>query len=132
MPDIYVDIGPMTYNSDAKKADKKCAEKAKTAMRTTVEKVVKKTSGFTTQKKGPGFSLRLKVNEVAVSPKGVTCKMTGELLRYPKQETVSTSLTGSATAQGHGTDAAVMDCIEAVVEDMVSTKVIPVMKKLGH
>jgi hypothetical protein len=130
MPDIYVDIGPMTYNSDAKKADKKYAEKAKNAIKAAAAAALGGAPGFTT-KKGPGFTLRLKVDEVTVGPKGVTCKVKGELLRYPKPLMVSTSLNGSATVPGHGSDTDVTKCLEAIVKDMLTKNVIPVMKQLG-
>ena len=123
MGDIYVDIGPM----DISKAPKPYADKAKTAMQKTAEKAVKGASGFTTDKKGEGYTIRLKVAELKVEPKGVSCKLTGELVRYPKAEMVSTSLTGSASANGGKPDALVTDCIEGAVEGMMK-KVIPVMK----
>lgn len=63
-----------------------------------------------------------------MDPKGVSCKVTGELLRHPKAEMVSTSLTGSAKASGGKPDALVADCIDGVVEDLVKERVIPAMK----
>jgi len=125
MGDIYVDIGSM----DSSKAPKEYAEKAKTAMQRAVEKAVKSASGFTTDKKGNGYTIRLKVAELKVEPKGVTCKLTGELVRYPKPEMVSTSLTGGAQADGGKPDALVADCIDAAVDSMMKRAVIPAMKK---
>jgi hypothetical protein len=124
MADIYVDIGPM----DASKAPKEFADKAKAAMKEAVEGVVKKASGFTSSKKGEGYTVRLKVAELTVDGKEVSCKLSGELLRFPKPEMVSTSLSGSGKAAGMKPEDAVEDCIGAVAEDMMK-KVIPVMKK---
>ena len=63
MPDdIYVDIGPM----DASKAPKEYAAKVKGYMESSVEKAVAKAKGFTTSKKGEGFTIRLKVAELKV------------------------------------------------------------------
>lgn len=124
MGNIYVDIGPM----DASKAPKEHAAKAKTAMSKAVERAVKGESELTTDKKGEGYTVRLKIAELAIDAKGVSCKVTGELLRYPKPEMVSTSLSGSAKASGGKPDALVADCIDGVVEDMMKKRVIPVMK----
>jgi len=124
MADIYVDIGQL----DVSKAPKEFADKAKTAMKEAIESAVKKASGFTCTKKGEGYTIRLKISELAVDGKDVSCKVSGELLRFPKPEMVSTSLTGSGKAAGMKPEDAVEDCIGAVVEDMMK-KVIPVMKK---
>jgi hypothetical protein len=129
MPDIYVDIGPMTYNSDDKKAPKQFADKAKEAMKKAAERAVKSASGFTTAKKGEGYTIRFKVTDVAVSPKGVACKVSGELIRYPKALMVSTGITGSGTVTGEAPERAVVDCVDSIVEDLVTKKIVPVMKQ---
>src|SRR5271165_77935 len=115
MADIYVDIGPM----DTSKVPKEFVAKAKAAMCDAVEGAVKKASGFTAQKKGEGYTIRLKVAELTVDGKEVSCKLSGELLRYPKPEMVSTSLTGGAKAAGMKPEDAVEDCIGAIIEDMM-------------
>ena len=126
MPDdIYVDIGPM----DASKAPKEYAAKVKTYMESTAEKTVGKAKGFTTSKKGEGFTIRLKVAELKVDGKAVSCKLSGELIRYPKSEMVSTGLAGGAKADGGKPEALVKDCVESVVEDMMNKRVIPAMQK---
>jgi hypothetical protein len=125
--DIYVDIGPM----DASKAPKEYADKAKTAMKSAVQDAVKSASGFTADKKSEGFTVRLKVVELKVDAKSASCKLSGELLRFPKPEMVSTSLTGSAKADGGKPDTLVSDCIEAVVESMMK-KTIAEMKKAAR
>lgn len=125
MGDIYVDIGPM----DNSKAPKEHAERAKAAMRKSVQDAVKSASGFTLDKKGNGYTIRLKIAELKIDPKGVSCKLTGELLRYPKPEMVSTSLTGAAQANGGKPDSLVSDCISGAVESMMTRAVIPAMKK---
>lgn len=124
MSDIYVDVGPM----EVSKAPKQYADKAKTAMQKTAEKAVKGASGFTTDKKGEGYTVRFKIAELKVEPKGASCKLTGELLRYPKAEMVSTSLTGSASAEGGKPESLVNDCIEGAIEGMMK-KALPEMKK---
>ena len=124
-PDIYVDIGPM----DSSKAPKEYAAKVKGYMQDTAEKMVSKAKGFTTSKKGEGFTVRLKVAELKVEGKSVSCKLTGELIRFPKPEMVSTGLTGNAKADGGKPEALVKDCVETVVEDMLTKRVIPAMQK---
>jgi hypothetical protein len=124
MGDIYIDIGPM----DSSKAPKQYAEKAKAAMENAVERAVKGASGFTADRKGNGYTVRLKVAELKVEPKGVSCKLTGEILRNPKSEMFTTSLTGSAKADGGKPDSLVADCIEGAVEGMMK-KALPEMKK---
>ena len=124
MGSIYVDIGPM----DARKAPKEHADTAKSVLRKAVEQAVKGESELTTSKKGEGYTVRLKIAELTVDPKAVSCKITGELLRYPKPEVLSTSLTGSAKMSGGKPDTLVPDCIDAVIEDMMKKRVIPTMK----
>jgi len=132
MTDIYVAIGPMTYNSDAKKAPKEFSAKAIDALKHAAERTIKAAPGFTIDKKGPGFQIRLKVAEVMPSPKGAACKVTGELLRLrdPSKppEMLSTSLTGGGKAEGMAPDRAVVECLDSVVEGMLQKNVIPTMK----
>lgn len=124
MGDIYVEIGPM----DSSKAPKQYADQARTAMQKAVETAVKSASGLTTDKKGEGYTIRLKIAEMKVDTAAVSCKLSGELVRYPKPEMVTTSLTGSAKADGGKPDTLVGDCIDGAVEGMMK-KVIPQMKK---
>jgi hypothetical protein len=72
--------------------------------------------------------IRLKVAELKVDGKSVSCKLTGELVRYPKPEMVSTSLTGGAKADGGKPDTLVGACLEGAVEGMMK-KVVPEMRK---
>ncbi len=130
MPDIFVDIGPMSYSSNSAKADKKYAEKAKAQLKKTAERTIKAVSGVTTQKAATGYTVRLKVEEVTLGPKTVACKLSGELLKYPKPEMVSTSLTGSGKVQGDDSEAGVLDCIDAVAESMLKDKILPTIKRL--
>ena len=125
MPDIYVDVGPM----DSSKAPKEYAAKVKGYMTDAVGKTVDKAKGFTTKQKGDGFTVRLKVTELTIDAKGVSCKVSGELIRYPKPEMVSTGLTGNAKASGGKPEGLVKDCVESVVEDMMTKRVIPAMQK---
>jgi hypothetical protein len=113
---------------DASKAPKEYADKAKAAMKEAVQKQVKAASGFTTDKKGEGYTIRLKIAELKVDPKEVSCKLSGELIRYPKPEMVSTSLTGGAKANGGKPEALIKDCIDATIESMMKKNVIPAMK----
>ena len=124
MGDIYVEIGPM----DASKAPKQYAEKAKAAMKKATEAAVKAASGFSSDKKGNGYTLRFKVAEMKVEPKGVSVKLSGEIVRYPKPEMVTTSLTGGANGNGGAPDSLIADCIDGAVESMMK-KALPVMKQ---
>lgn len=127
MGDIYIDVGPM----DSSRAPKEYAEKAKVAMRKGVEQAIRAASGFTTDKKGDGYTIRLKIAELKVDPKGVNCRLAGELLRYPKPEMVTTKLTGGAKADGGRPDGLVTACIDAAVGDIMK-HLIPEMKKLAR
>lgn len=132
MPDIYVALGPMTYSTDEKKAPKQFSAKAIEAVKKAAERTIKGASGFTTDKKGPGFVIRLKVSEVIPSAKGAACRVTGELLRLrdpnKQPEMLSTSLTGGAKAEGMAPERAVAGCLDSIVEDMLKKNVIPTMK----
>ncbi len=121
MGDIYVEVGPM----DASKAPKEHAAKVKKYLEDSVASAVKG-KGFST-KKGEGYQVRIKVVELTLDPKGASCKLSGELTRYPKQEMVSTSITAGAKASGGKPDSLVRNCIEGAAEGMMK-KVIPVMQ----
>jgi hypothetical protein len=123
MGNIYVDVGPM----DVSKAPKPYADRAKAAMRKGVADAVKGVAGFTVTK-GEGYQIRLKVAELKIDGAQASCKLTGELVRYPKQEMVSTSLAASTKASGGRPDALVADCIDGAVEGIM-TKAIPVMRQ---
>jgi hypothetical protein len=139
MPDIFVD----TDNSDA--GDKlftaakagKSASKAEEKMQKVVKRIIDKTPGFTTTKsdKAKGYAIRLKVSQVQVAAHKTKCSLSGSIVRYPPSvtkkgekgdEMVSTSMTGSATADG-ASEASLLDCVEAVAESLV-TKSVPVMR----
>jgi hypothetical protein len=124
MGDIYVDVGPM----DSSKAPKEYAAKVKRYLDDTVTGAVDKAKGFTTKKEGEGYKLRVKVVELKLEGKGATCKLSGELTRYPKPEMVSTSITAGAKAEGGKPESLVKDCIEGAAEGIME-KVIPVMAK---
>jgi hypothetical protein len=124
MADIYVQVGPM----DVSKAPKQYADKAKGAMQKATEKAVKAASGFTIDKKGEGYNLLFKIAECKIDPKGVSVRLSGELVRYPKREMVSTSMTGGAKGDGSKAEDLIMQCIGDIIEDL-APKALTVMKK---
>lgn len=96
MGDIYVEVGPM----DSSKAPKEYAAKVKKYLDDSVSGAVDKATGFTTKKEGEGYKIRVKVVELKLEDKSASCKLSGELTRYPKPEMVTTSLTSAAKAPG--------------------------------
>lgn len=122
MPAIYVEVGKM----DTSKAPKDYAAKAETAMKGAVTSAVKADKALT-DKKGEGYTVRLSVAELKVDGDTVSCKLSGELVRSPKPEMVTTSITGSASAQGGKPESLVGDCVGTAAEAMMK-KIVPVMK----
>ena len=138
MPPIYVNTDNTNftnkvYNGTLAKENAAAVEKK---MQDVVVKVIGKVPDFTTNKmpNPKGYSIMLKLAKLEATAHQVKCTLSGELLRYPNmysvkgsgQGMVSTSFTGSATATGMG-KFAVVDCVEAVVEDMIA-KAIPAMR----
>jgi len=124
MESIYVEIGPV----DVSKAPKEHAMKAKKYLEGSLTSEVDKAKGFTTKTEGEGYQVRVKLLELTLDPKGASCKLTGELTRYPKQEMVSTAIMAAAKASGGKPDTLVRDCVEGAAQGMMD-KVIPVMQK---
>lgn len=139
MPLIFVD----TDNSDPKKKlynGAKAGKSAATAegkMQTVVKRIIDKAAGFTTTKsdKAKGYAIRLAVSKVDVASHKTNCSLSGSIVRYPPtvtmkrgqgEEMVSTSMSGSATADGTS-EGSLLDCIEAIAESLV-TKSVPIMK----
>ncbi|HVY14687.1 MAG TPA: hypothetical protein VHB27_05635 [Rhodopila sp.] len=122
MPAIYVEVGKMNTS----KAPKEYAAKAEAAMKDAVTSAVKGDKALT-DKKGEGYTVRLSVADLKVDGGKVSCKLSGELVRAPKPEMVSTSISASANAQGGKPESLVVDCVGAAAESMMK-KIIPVMK----
>lgn len=122
MPDIYVEVGTM----DTKKVPKEYAVKAAAAMKDAVTSAIKADKALT-DKKGEGYTVSLSVAELKVDGSKVSCKLSGDLVRAPKPEMVSTSIKAGANAQGGKPDALVADCIGGAAEAMMK-KIVPVMK----
>jgi hypothetical protein len=113
------------------------ADKAEDKMKTVVETIVGKAPGFTTQKgkDAKGYAIRLAVAKVEKGAGNVKCTLSGEIVRYPLgvnkkgeqgEEMVSAGMIGNGNATGTS-QGAVVDCIEAVAQDLV-TKAIPKMR----
>jgi hypothetical protein len=122
MGDIYVEIGKI----DASKAPKEYVKTAQASMTEAVKGVIKSEKGLT-DKKGEGYSVRIKVTELTVEGNTATCKLAGELVRAPKAEMVSTSITNGASAKDRKPELAVEQCVGAAAEAMMR-KIVPVMK----
>jgi hypothetical protein len=113
------------------------AAKAEGKMQAVVKRIVDKSAGFTTTKfdKAKGYSIRLAVSKVDTANHKTSCSLSGSIVRYPAtvtmsrgagEEMVSTSMTGSATADGT-TEGSLLDAVEAVAESLV-TKSVPIMR----
>ena len=145
MPPIFIntdntDKKNKIYVANAVGTDMTIAEEEMQAM---VIKAFEKAAEFTTNKidDPKGYTLYFKVTKFEASGHDVTCKITGDILRFP---TVSYSKAkgagksqvekvmfggewaGSATASGMG-KRAIKACVEAIMEGMVP-KSFPVMK----
>ena len=122
MGKIYVEVGKM----DVSKAPKDYAGPAGTAMKEAVEAAIKGDSALT-DKKGEGYTIRMTLTELKIDGSSASCKLSGELVRAPKAEMVSTSIKNGASASGGKPEALVKDCVGAAAEAMIK-KIIPVMK----
>ena len=117
MADIFVKLGPMTYNSDTNKVALKYAVKAEETMMNAAKAAFKNARGFTLdQASDPksGFQLRVKLTEIVFGTyqgqPSVKAKFTGELLRYPKELVLSTSLVGSGYADRSSPEGSSVPC----------------------
>jgi hypothetical protein len=119
---IYVEVGRM----DASKAPKEHAAKAAAAMTEAVTAAIRSDKALT-DKKGEGYTIRMKIADMKVEDGSVSCKLSGELVRAPKAEMVSTSISTGAQASGGKPAALVEQCAAAAAEGMMK-KVVPVMK----
>lgn len=139
MPDIYVGVGPMDYNTDTSKVALKYAVNAKEQMRKAAAAAIKAQPGFTLDKAGSSrqYDFNATLTEVVFSTKSgqpaVTCKLTADLstpskFAAGKNEMVSGSILGNATLIGGTTDRDVADCIAAAVTKTVNDSVIPGIK----
>lgn len=127
MPDPYIDV-VADYASDAKKANGKYKDAAIKAIKAAAERVVggKDGSGFQIKTKGPGFTFRLKVEEITADAKSTRCVVSGNIVGYPKAFVVSIGANPTATATEQGTGERVLaDCIDTAAEDLLVRKLIP-------
>lgn len=122
MGSIYVEVGKM----DVSKAPKEYAGIAETAMKEAVGTAIKADSALT-DKKGEGYTVRITITELKIDGGSASCKLSGELVRAPKAEMVSTSIKNGASADGGKPEALVKNCVGAAAEAMIK-KIIPVMK----
>lgn len=113
------------------------APKAEAAMANAVKKALKDIAGFTLVKKdgAKGYVIRLSLATVEVAGRDTKCSVSGSIVRYPRtatakrgtgEEMVTTGMTGTALASGHG-GTAIVDCVEAIAEDL-ARKAIPHMR----
>jgi hypothetical protein len=130
MDPIYVEIRP-TYPSNAKKAPAEYMAKAKAKIEATAKKKLTQASGFTFNEKDAkraSFIVRVNVTEIIVSANQVTVKMSAEIMKPPDFMVSTTSPTAQAAVQSKVSEAAVMDAVEAAVENLMG-KVGPAMKR---
>ncbi|MBK9037124.1 MAG: HEAT repeat domain-containing protein [Myxococcales bacterium] len=88
-----------------------------------------------TSKKVSGFYLDGTVNEVTVKQKGasatVSCKISMLIASYP-EKSIFAVLTGNASVAGSNDESdialAKQDCVAAVIEDLVASKVVPTIR----
>jgi hypothetical protein len=142
MPLIFVDTDNADFKNklfDALKAGK-AQSKAEDKMLKAVKRVIEKAPGFTTTRPekpadAKGYAIRLKVSKVDIVDRRTKCSLSGEIFRYPlgvgkdgtkAEEMVSTNMTAGGFADGTSENSA-LDCIEALVEDLVA-KSVPAMQ----
>ena len=140
MPAIFVDTahGPTNKLYDGSKAGA-ASGKAEAKMQAVVKRIIDKTAGFTTVKdaNSKGYTVRLEIAKLEVTSNETKCKMSGSITRYPKgvarggagkgDEMVSLGWGGHATATGTG-ESAIIDCVEAITEDMLTKTGINAMR----
>jgi len=136
---IFVDTDNTNVTSKLYKGAKagQAAAKAEGKMQTVVKRIIDKAAGFTTTKfdKAKGYAIRLEVSKVDTANHKTNCSLSGSIVRYPPtatlkrgagEEMVSTSMSGSATADGTS-EGSLLDAIEAIAESLV-TKSVPIMR----
>lgn len=129
---VYVEVGPMGYTSDGKKADKKYADKAKARLQAAAEKAI--SGKFTISKKDvPRYVVRLHVDQVTVDAKGVSCLLGGELNQIDqtskkKELLKGAALAGKGSIMGDNSEGAVYDCIAAAATTTMTKSIIPNLK----
>lgn len=134
-----------TDNSDSKNKIYKganagaAATKAEEKMKAAVLTALKNVPGFTTTKAADskGYSIRLEVARVQPGVPDTKCSMSGSIVRYPRSvsdkqaeggdEMVALGMTGNGLASGKS-ERAILDCIEAISEDLVRKRCIPAMR----
>lgn len=143
---VYVNVGPMSSKTgdatvDARmrpamvKVSQQTLGKVASSMATTWAGGALPTSAQLTQKGFQGFYVDGTLNELKVSNGTVSCKISMLLASFP-DKSVFGLLSGGAKVQG-GTSAkdvalASDDCVAAVVESLIATKIVPTIKtKVG-
>jgi hypothetical protein len=137
MPPIFVDTahGPKNKLYDGSKAGT-AAERVEGKMQEMVKAAIDGAAGFTTNSKEStkGYVILLKISKLDKGGGETKCSLEGEIIRYPKIQTmkrgkgsemVSLGWGGSATASGTS-DGSVLQCVEAIAESMMK-KAIPTM-----
>jgi hypothetical protein len=145
MNGVYVNIGPMSSKTNSPQDPKFRAEMEKTA-KSTLGKVAPSyqqswagggtpTKAQLQQKKFAGFYVDGTLNSVTVTKSGntatISCKVNMLLADFPDKNMFG-FLNGGANVQGSASqrdiDLGTQDCIQAVVEDLISKKIIPTIK----
>ncbi|MGN6393630.1 MAG: hypothetical protein ACTHM9_15490 [Gemmatimonadales bacterium] len=140
MPNIFVDTahGPTNKLYDGSKAGA-ASGKAEAKMQAVVKDQIDHAAGFTTVKdaNAKGYIVRLEISKVEIADHKTKCKMSGSITRYPKgvamggagkgDEMVSLGWGGSAMADGTN-ESAMLDCVEAITEDMLKKTGINAMR----
>lgn len=135
VPDLYVEVGPMSTSKDPNKVATSYATSAKKTMRDAAMKSVRGASGYTPDKVGnpKGFYIDMTLTEIEIGTyqgqPSVTCKATGVVATHPEKRWLTQSLTGKTTLGGGASPRDVQDCIKEVVTAMMTKDVIPFLKK---
>ncbi len=139
MPKIFVNTDNSSSTSKIYKAGKvqKSAEAVEKKMQEEVRAVVTKAPDFTTDKAGAGkgYTIRLEVSKVEAAGPKTTYTVHPEIVRYPASagrggrgdEMVSTTTKDPSILVEGGSEAMLLDGIEAVTESIV-TKSLPLMR----
>jgi hypothetical protein len=134
---VYVDIGPMDAKGTGADA------KLKAAMRATTEKTISKSAksmvtawpGGKAPKQSEldktgvqAFHVDGNVTEVKSSGGMVSCKISMLIASYPDKAMFGFLKGGASVEGGNNEETDKIDCVSAVVEDMVMKKIIPTIK----
>lgn len=136
MPDIYIEVGEMHYNSDTSKVGFKYTKDAKATLLAAAVEAIRATKGYTPDPVGTTpakFKFDGTLDEIVFGTyqgmPSVTCRIKGTVETSPgSNKEMTASVSGSSTVAGGTTDKDVTDCMKMAMKKTVDERVIPYIK----